>query len=107
MFGFEIYATAGTSSFLESKNIPNKKVKKVQEGRPNIVDLIKNREIDLIVNSPADIKSKEDSTAIRSNTIIYNIPYFTTLEGAFAATKAIKALNSDKIKVKSLQEYYK
>ena len=105
--GFEIYATAGTSSFLESKNIPNKKVKKVQEGRPNIVDLIKNREIDLIVNSPADIKSKEDSTAIRSNTIIYNIPYFTTLEGAFAATKAIKALNSGKIKVKSLQEYYK
>ncbi len=105
--GFDIYATAGTSAFLNSKNIPNKKVFKVQEGRPNIVDYIKNREIDLIVNSPADIKSKEDSTAIRSNTVIYNIPYFTTLEGAEAAVKAIEALKKSRIKVKALQKYHK
>ncbi len=104
--GFEIYATSGTSLFLDSKGIPNKKVLKVQEGRPNIVDFIKNREIDLIVNSPADIKSKEDSTAIRSNTIIYNIPYFTTLEGARAATMAIRALKSEKINVKAIQMYH-
>ena len=105
--GFEIYATKGTSAFLTSKNIPNKKILKVQEGRPNIVDYIKNREIDLIVNSPADIKSKEDSTAIRSNTVIYNIPYFTTLEGAKAATKAIAALKKGKLNVKALQNYHK
>ncbi len=103
---FEIYATGGTSKYLLEKGISNKKVLKVQEGRPNIVDYIKNREIDLIINSPADIKSKEDSTAIRSNTIVYNIPYFTTKEAAKAATLAIEAMNKKDKQVKPLQMFY-
>ena len=103
---FEIYATGGTSQYLNEHGIENKKVKKVQEGRPNIVDYIKNREIDLIINSPADIKSKEDSTAIRANTIVYNIPYFTTLEAAKAATLAIEAMKKGDKSVKPLQGFY-
>ena len=104
--GFEIYATGGTSQYLKEHGIENRKVKKVQEGRPNIVDYIKNREIDLIINSPADIKSKEDSTAIRANTIVYNIPYFTTLEAAKAATLAIEAMKKGDKSVKPLQGFY-
>ncbi len=104
---FEIYATGGTSKYLADKGISNKKVLKVQEGRPNIVDYIKNRDIDLIINSPADIKSKEDSTAIRSNTIVYNIPYFTTKEAAKAATLAIEAMKKEDKNVMPLQEFYK
>jgi len=105
---FEIFATKGTHNYLSNKGIDSTLVYKVQDGiRPHIVDLIKNKEINLIVNSPADIKSKEDSTAIRSNTIIYNIPYFTTKEGAKAAVSAIEALKKKRKKVKSLQEYYK
>ncbi len=103
---FEIYATSGTSKYLASKGIENKRILKVQEGRPNIVDYIKNREIDLIINSPADIKSKEDSTAIRSNTIVYNIPYFTTKEAAKAATLAIESMNKKNNNVKPLQKFY-
>ena len=64
------------------------------------------KEIDLIINSPADIKSKEDSTAIRSNAIVYDIPYFTTMEAAKAAIEAITAIKKGEGKVKPLQDYY-
>jgi len=103
---FEIYATEGTSNFLSERGIENKKIFKMNEGRPNIIDYIKNKEIDLVLNSPADVKSKEDSTEIRSNTVLYNIPYFTTLEGAKAAIMAIEASKNCDKGVKPLQDFY-
>ena len=105
--GFKIYATQNTSEYLKSHGIETKTVLKVYEGRPHIVDHIKNREISLVINSPNTRKAAEDSYAIRRTTITYGIPYYTTLAGALSATYAIEAMKKKEISVKSLQEYYR
>ncbi len=104
--GFKIYATKNTAEYLKSFGIKTKTVKKVYEGRPNIVDHIKNKEIDLVINSPNTQKAAEDSYAIRRTTITYGIPYFTTLAGAISASYAIEAKKKGKVDVKPLQDYY-
>ena len=103
---FRILATAGTARFLEQHGIKAETVKKVHEGRPNIVDLIKNRDIDLVVNTPAGKESEYDDSYIRKNAIKYKIPYITTTSAALAATKGIKERQSGSYQVKSLQEYH-
>ena len=103
---FKIYATKKTAEYLKSFGIDVKTVLKVYEGRPNIVDHIKNKEIDLVINSPNTQKAAEDSYAIRRTTITYGIPYFTTLAGAISASFAIEAKKKGKIEVKPLQDYY-
>jgi len=104
--GFTILATGGTKQFLEQNNIEAKLIKKVHEGRPNIVDAIKNREIDLIVNTPAGRMSEYDDSYIRKNAIKYKIPYITTTSAAFSATEGIRERQNGEYKVRSLQDYH-
>ena len=78
---------------------------KVSQGRPNVVDLMKNREIDLIINTPGGKGTQPDGLAIRSNAIALKIPLITTVAGAYAAVNGIEALRKKGIQVKSLQEY--
>jgi len=104
--GFTIISTGGTKIFLEKYGIQSKLILKVHEGRPNIVDAIKNREIDLVVNTPAGRQSEYDDSYIRKNAIKYKIPYITTTSAALASTKGIKDRQNGEYKVKSLQEYH-
>jgi carbamoyl-phosphate synthase large subunit len=104
--GFKIIATKGTSSFLINNGIPNKKINKVSSGRPHVVDAIKNGEIQLIINTGSGDKSRRDGYMIRRAAIKYNIPYATTIAGAMAISRGIKALKERKLSVKTLQEYF-
>lgn len=104
--GFKIIATKGTSSFLINNCIPNKKVNKVSSGRPHVVDAIKNREIQLIINTGSGDESRRDGYMIRRAAIKFNIPYATTIAGAMAISRGIKALKERKLSVKTLQEYH-
>jgi carbamoyl-phosphate synthase large subunit len=105
--GFRIKATRGTCEFLTLQGIPCEQVLKLQEGRPNIVDHIKNREFNLIINTPSGRLSKHDDSYIRKSAIAYKIPYITTLAAAMAAAKGIKAVRAGRGMAKSLQEYHK
>ena len=104
---FKILATGGTKIFLEKNGIPAIAVKKVHEGRPNIVDAIINKEINLIVNTPAGKLSEYDDSYIRKNAIKHKIPYITTTSAATAATTGIKERRNGNYQVKSLQEYHR
>ena len=104
--GFELIATSGTAALLKKNNIPVQNVLKVYEGRPNIIDLIKNGDIVLVINTPSGKQTTNDSKTIRQATLQYNIPYSTTLAGAKAIARAIKASRDTPIQVKSIQEYY-
>jgi carbamoyl-phosphate synthase large subunit len=105
--GFIVFSTKGTFEKLKEENINVEYIKKLSEGRPNIMDMIKNRQISLTINTPSGKKARTDAYAIRRATIMYNIPYCTTIEGAWACVQAIERLNTGKtMGVKSLQEYY-
>jgi carbamoyl-phosphate synthase large subunit len=104
--GFRILATGGTRQFLQEHGIPATLVLKVHEGRPNIVDAIKNGEIDLLVNTPAGRLSEYDDSYIRKNAIRYKIPYITTTSAALSATKGIRERQNGKYDVRSLQDYH-
>lgn len=104
--GFEIIATSGTATLLTKDNISAQHVLKVYEGRPNIIDLIKNGDIVLVINTPSGKQTTSDSKAIRQATLQYNIPYSTTVAGARAIARAIQAARGTPIQVKSIQEYY-
>jgi len=103
---FRILATGGTKDFLEGHGIECEYIRKVHEGRPNIVDAIVNREIDLIINIPAGKTSEYDDSYIRKNAIKYKIPYITTTSAALSSTRGIKARRNGAYKVKSLQDYH-
>ncbi|MBW2622342.1 MAG: carbamoyl-phosphate synthase large subunit [Deltaproteobacteria bacterium] len=103
---FKIFTTEGTHAFLSGHEVESEKILKVHEGRPNIVDAIKNGEIDLIVNTPSGKLSKYDDSYIRKSAIRYKIPYITTLAGAVAAAKGIAAVRKGHGSVKSLQSYH-
>jgi len=105
--GFKIVATRGTAAALNAVNISVEMVNKVKEGQPNIVDKIINGEIDLVINTTIGKKAVKDSYTIRRTALERGIPYFTTVQGALAATRAIEALQGEKTPpVKSLQDYY-
>jgi carbamoyl-phosphate synthase large subunit len=103
--GFGILATGGTATYLQEKGIPVKRVNKVLEGRPHIVDSIKNGEVSLVVNTTHGPQAVADSFSIRREALMHNIAYFTTIAGAKAAVDSIIALKSQKIGVKALQDY--
>ena len=105
--GFKIFATEGTQKLLVKNGIEAEKLLKLHEGRPNILDVIKNGEINLIINTPVGKKSMHDDSYIRKSAIKYKIPYITTISAALAATKGIKAQIANKTGVKSLQEYHR
>jgi carbamoyl-phosphate synthase large subunit len=104
--GFFIFATQGTNNFLNSHGIKSQLIKKIYEGRPNIVDAIKNGEIQLVINTPAGKMSEFDDSYIRKNAIKYKIQYITTTAAARAATIGIKERLNGEYSVKSLQEYH-
>jgi carbamoyl-phosphate synthase large subunit len=106
-FGFQIVATRGTAKALSQNGIPVELVHKVHEGRPNIVDLIKNRQIDLIINTPTGHRPKRDQVSIRAVAVAHNVPLITTISGAAASVNGIEALLKEEIQVKPLQEYHK
>ncbi len=104
--GFQIIATRGTAGTLQSAGIETESVFKVNEGRPNVVDLIKSSKIDLIVNTPLGRESFFDEKAIRRAATQLGTPCITTLSAAAAAVSAIRALQREEIRVRSLQEYH-
>ncbi len=104
--GFKIVATRGTAKVLNNNGIPVEVVAKVGEGRPNVVDMIKNREIDLIINTPSGGRAQLESSIIRKEAIIRAIPFVTTVSGAEATVYAIERLKSGFITVKSIQEHH-
>jgi carbamoyl-phosphate synthase large subunit len=104
--GFSLVATHGTAAFLTANGLPCETVRKVNEGRPHVADLIRNGEIALVINTPIGAQSKADSYYIRRASLVYNIPYFTTLAAARAVSLAISALIADDLSVRSLQEYH-
>ena len=105
--GFNIYATEGTDRFLKENGITSSIIKKLHEGRPNIADMIKNKDIHLIINTPAGRSGKQDDSYIRIMAIQQKIPYVTTLAAAEASIEGIKAAKKSKILPKSLQDHYK
>jgi carbamoyl-phosphate synthase large subunit len=105
--GFDIVATGGTHDILEKSGISSKKVLKISEGRPNIDDDILNHDIQMVINTSDSSATKDDAKQIRQSVIRVNVPYFTTIAAAKAASEAIKALKSGKsvYEPKALQDY--
>ena len=104
--GFKIISTIGTHTFLSENGIQSEHILKMHEGRPNIVDGIKNKEIQLVINTPSGKLSKYDDSYIRKAAIKYKVPYITTLAAALAAARGIAAYRQGKDSVRSLQEYH-
>jgi len=104
--GFKIRASEGTHKFLAGQGIASEHISKMHEGRPNIVDAIKNGEIQLVINTPVGRLSKYDDSYIRKAAIKYKIPYITTIAAAVAAAKGIAAFRQGHGRAKSLQSYH-
>jgi carbamoyl-phosphate synthase large subunit len=105
--GFTIIATKGTASFLAGQGVKVKRVNKVLEGRPHIVDAIKNREVQLVFNTTEGAQAINDSFSIRRTALTEKVPYYTTLAGAVASVLAIESMKSGSLEVASLQSYSK
>jgi carbamoyl-phosphate synthase large subunit len=104
--GFQVVATQGTAAAIAAAGLAVERINKVKEGRPHIVDLMTNREIHLVINTPIGKTSLADSYSIRRTALTLNIPYCTTIPGAFAAVRGIQALREQEPEVCSLQEYH-
>jgi carbamoyl-phosphate synthase large subunit len=104
--GFELVATGGTAAVLEKAGLKVRRVSKLAEGRPNSVDLLKNREIQFVVNTPAGQTPRADEVKIRTTAVYTNTPIMTTMSGAKAAALGIAALRKNGYAVKTLQEYH-
>jgi carbamoyl-phosphate synthase large subunit len=105
--GFSILATEGTAAFFRAAGIPCAIIAKINEGRPNVIDIILNRQTSLIINTPSGRRDAlADDAAIRKAAIKYRIPYITTLAAAVAAAKGIEAARSGRGGVRSVQEYH-
>ncbi len=104
--GIKIKATNGTHRFLTDNGLKTEHILKMHEGRPNIVDAIKNEEIQLIINTPSGKLSKYDDSYIRKAAINYKVPYITTIAAAAATVKGIAAGRNGPAPVRSLQSYH-
>jgi len=105
--GFRITATEGTQAFLAANGVACERINKLLEGRPNIADGIMNREIQLVINTPAGKRSVTDDSYIRKTAIKYKVPYITTLAAARAAARGIEAARAHgQGGVKPLQAYH-
>ncbi len=104
--GFELVATRGTAAAIKSAGVPAIVVNKVSEGRPNLVDRIKNGEIQLVINIPSGRTARDDDQLIRRASVNYNVPVVTTLAGARATASAIAAMQSGELAVRALQDYH-
>jgi carbamoyl-phosphate synthase large subunit len=104
--GFGIQATSGTAGYLRDHGLEVKTVLKVTEGRPHIVDLIKNGEVALVVNTVGTAASHADSLSIRREALNKGLAYYTTMRGARAAVMGIEAILKKELTIRSLQEYH-
>ncbi|POF29709.1 carbamoyl-phosphate synthase large subunit [Roseibium marinum] len=104
--GFSIIATAGTQRYLESNGIAVKKINKVLEGRPHIVDAIKNGEVQLVFNTTEGAQAISDSRSMRRAALLNKVPFYTTLAGSVAAAKGIAAHKAGSLEVRPLQSYF-
>jgi carbamoyl-phosphate synthase large subunit len=104
--GFELVATGGTATVLENAGLKVQRIFKLAEGRPNAVDLLKNRELQLVINTPAGQTPRSDEVKIRTTAVYTNTPIMTTISGAKAAALGIAALKKSGYSVKSIQEYH-
>jgi carbamoyl-phosphate synthase large subunit len=104
--GFKIIATSGTQRFLEEHGVHAAKINKVLEGRPHVVDAIKNGEIQLVFNTTEGKQALVDSRSLRRAALLHKVPYYTTLAGAVAAAQGIKAYAGGDLQVRALQDYF-
>jgi len=104
--GFELVATSGTATILEKAGLKVQRILKLLEGRPNVIDLLKNKEIQLVINTPAGQSPREDEVKIRTTAVYTGTPIMTTLSGAKAAALGIAALKKSGYAVKTVQEYH-
>jgi carbamoyl-phosphate synthase large subunit len=103
--GFKIIATSGTADYLREQGVAATEVKKVLEGRPNIVDAMKNGDVQLVFNTTEGKQSIQDSFSIRRSALMMKIPYYTTTAGALAAAQAIALATPEGLEVRALQSY--
>ena len=101
--GFSIVATGGTTKYLREHDVEVEYVRKVHEGRPHIVDMMKNDEIALVINTTSGKQSLKDSFSLRRTALTQKVPYFTTAAAARATVESIKALDQGDYEVESLQ----
>jgi len=104
--GFSVIATGGTQRYLAENGIKAEKINKVLEGRPHIVDAIKNGDVQLVLNTTEGAKAQSDSRSLRRQALLHKVPYYTTLSGAAAAALGIKAYLAGNLEVRSLQSYF-
>src|SRR5262247_470352 len=104
--GFNIIATAGTQRYLAEQGVKADKVNKVLEGRPHIVDAIKNRQVQVVFNTTEGAQALADSRSLRQAALLHKVPYYTTLHGAVAAALGIKAYLAGDLEVRALQTYF-
>jgi carbamoyl-phosphate synthase large subunit len=105
--GFKLLATSGTADYLRARGLEVARVNKVLEGRPHIVDAMKNGEVQLVFNTTEGAQAMADSFSLRQTALLGNMPYYTTVAGAKAAVEAIAALRSGSLEVAPLQSYFK
>jgi carbamoyl-phosphate synthase large subunit len=106
--GFTLYATPGTGEVIKTAGIPVNILPKLASGqRPNVIDLMKNKDMAMVINTPSGKNTREDEVKIRTATMQNRIPIMTTLRGADAALRAIKSLQGSEVQVRALQEYHK
>jgi carbamoyl-phosphate synthase large subunit len=104
--GFKLLATSGTQRYLAANGVPAHKINKVAEGRPHIVDAIKNGDIHLVFNTTEGATALADSRSLRRAALLHKVPYYTTLSGAVAAAQGIKAYLGGDLEVRTLQSYF-
>jgi carbamoyl-phosphate synthase large subunit len=104
--GFKIVATSGTQKYLEAQGVKAEKINKVSEGRPHVVDSIKNGGVQLVFNTTEGAQALSDSRSLRRSALLHKVPYYTTLAGAVAASQGIKAYKGGDLEVRALQDYF-
>ena len=104
--GYRVIATGGTAEFLTNQGLEVERVNKVAQGRPHIVDRIKDGDVDLVFNTTEGWQSHRDSASIRASAVSHRIPYFTTAASSAAVVRAIQAGRDRDLEVRSLQDYY-
>ncbi|HEX2653601.1 MAG TPA: hypothetical protein VHN11_08120, partial [Xanthobacteraceae bacterium] len=102
----KVIATGGTQRYLSQNGVESEKINKVLEGRPHIVDRIKNGAVQLVINTTEGATALADSQSLRRAALLHKVPYYTTLSGAVAAAEGIKARRRGDLEVRALQSYF-
>ena len=103
--GFKIFSTSGTAKVLQENGVDVTRIPRIDEGRPNVVDMIKNMQMHMIINTPSGMMPRQDENKIRTAAVLNNVSIMTTMAGAYAALRGIKAMKQKRVGVRSLQSY--